>query len=111
MKKLIVTLAVVLSLVGVVHAQEGIDSLKKSKITFSGNLQFSTKKNSTFTGGTFNDSPALSATATFSLKDFSLSVTRCSDLLDHTSGANLFAFTPAWSKQFGKYSGSSLDVI
>ena len=102
MKKIIVSLVVVLSAVcSVVNAQEV--KLAQDSVKFSGKGEIGSQKNSLLTGNRFNKKPFASISLTASYEDFSFSVARCSDLLDETSGANFFAFTPSWGRSFGKY--------
>ena len=77
------------------HAQEAVK--------LSGALTFMTQTNSLFTGGRFSENPALNASINVGYKGFSLMVGRNSDLLDSKSGANLFAISPSYSKDFGRY--------
>ncbi|MDR0282692.1 MAG: hypothetical protein LBI53_05375 [Candidatus Peribacteria bacterium] len=102
MKKLLV-MVVAMACLFVAHAQ-ATDSVSvvKDSVKLSGNLTFLSMTNSLFTGGYFSVNPAICGSVDLSYKGFGINVMRNSDLLDHKSGANVFAFTPTYSKTFGK---------
>ncbi|MDR2540259.1 MAG: hypothetical protein LBD11_00305 [Candidatus Peribacteria bacterium] len=102
MKKLIIVVAMLVSVVAV-NAQNDSVNVVKESVKISGNITFKSMSNSTLTGGFFSQNPALSATITASYRNASLAISRNSDLLDPTTGANVFAFLPSYTKTFGKY--------
>ncbi|MDR0860751.1 MAG: hypothetical protein LBO09_07450 [Candidatus Peribacteria bacterium] len=101
MKKLIIVVAVLISVVSV-NAQDSVNV--KESVKISGNVTFKSMSNSTLTGGFFSQNPALSAGITASYKDVSFTISRNSDLLDPTTGANVFAFLPSYTKTLEKWS-------
>jgi hypothetical protein len=91
--------------------KDTVNEMSKPKVKVSGSVSFLSMTNSTLTGGYFSQNPALRGIITVSYKDFSFTVMRNSDLLDPTSGANVFAFIPEYSKRWGKYSlTASIEV-
>lgn len=98
---MIISAIVVLLTLASAYAQEQKQNVNAIKV--SGSLTFATQTNSLFTGGRFSDKPALNANLTATYKNFAFGVSRNSDLLDSKSGANLFAFSPSFSKSWGKY--------
>lgn len=98
MKKNLILVALVVITISL-HAQ----SETKEKINFSGSITLSSQTNSLFTGGRFSDKPALNARISANYRNFTMTFARNSDLLDSKSGANLFVFSPSYSKTWGKY--------
>ncbi|MDR0649993.1 MAG: hypothetical protein LBG59_00880 [Candidatus Peribacteria bacterium] len=106
MKNLV--LMTLVALMGVVatnnaNAQDNVN-VGREPVKLSGNVMFMSMTNSTLTGGFFSQNPALRGMVTASYRDFSFTMMRNSDLLDATTGANVFAFLPSYTKVWGNWS-------
>ncbi|MDR0608002.1 MAG: hypothetical protein LBG52_06795 [Candidatus Peribacteria bacterium] len=92
------------------NAQDSVNVGRKP-VKLSGNVMFMSMTNSASTGGCFSQNPALCGMVTASYRDFSFTMMRNSDLLDATTGANVFAFRPSYTKFWGKWSmNTTIDV-
>ncbi|MDR3168525.1 MAG: hypothetical protein LBU27_01875 [Candidatus Peribacteria bacterium] len=106
MKNLIcMTLVALMGVVAVnnVNAQDSVN-VRCEAVKISGNVMFKSMSNSTLTGGFFSQNPAVSATITASYRDVAFTFSRNCDLFDPTTGANVFAFLPSYTKTWGKWS-------
>jgi hypothetical protein len=102
MKKIVVFVVCVM-LAMTISAQDSVNVVKES-VKLSGSVTFMSMTNSTLTGGFFSQNPAIRGMVSASYRDFSLSLMRNSDLLDPTTGANVFAFLPSYTKTWGNWS-------
>ena len=96
-----------------ISAQDSVSVSAQTKETvrINGSVTLLSMTNSTLTGGAFSEKPAVRGIVSASYKNFSFILLRNSDLVDQTSGANLFGFMPGYTKIWGKWSvNGTLDV-
>jgi hypothetical protein len=105
MKNLILmTLVALMGVVAVNNANAQDSVNRRESVKLSGNVMFKSMSNSTLTGGFFSQNPAVGATITASYRKVAFTFSRNCDLLDPTTGANVFAFLPSYTKTWGKWS-------